>query len=303
MSSTFYKVYGDVRTLWQTATCTTNTSGDALWNDSSSLIISGGFGDDIANSCHSWFVVHCICQSVPFGCYPMVESAQRQIVARALGVRRLCAVYRIVWSVVFLIRSFRVYSDTRDERSTVIVKHMLLSLLCEGAFIRVQEYYSTLSLGVPAACIEVTQTYSGNRKGEEVGGACAWRSGQLLLCMAGAVWGVGDGGTEAEAVVQAWWGQVVGGCDVGLVGWLVLVLCGVGGVGREIWWTLAVRSERGEWGVKEGNMWRGGVGEEVHARKKPKSEHVDYAAVAAMTDRMVGAELVNILEVAAIHDA
>ncbi|GKB22421.1 probable inactive ATP-dependent zinc metalloprotease FTSHI 2, chloroplastic, partial [Tanacetum coccineum] len=41
----------------------------------------------------------------------------------------------------------------------------------------------------------------------------------------------------------------------------------------------------------------------VHARKKPKSEDVDYAAVAAMTDRMVGAELVNILEVAAIHDA
>ncbi|GJT73547.1 probable inactive ATP-dependent zinc metalloprotease FTSHI 2, chloroplastic [Tanacetum coccineum] len=29
----------------------------------------------------------------------------------------------------------------------------------------------------------------------------------------------------------------------------------------------------------------------VHARKKPKSEDVDYAAVAAMTDRMVGAEL------------
>ncbi|GJX06677.1 cell division protein FtsH, putative isoform 3 [Tanacetum coccineum] len=41
----------------------------------------------------------------------------------------------------------------------------------------------------------------------------------------------------------------------------------------------------------------------VHARKKPKSKDVDYAAVAAMTDRMVGAELVNILEVAAIHDA
>ncbi|GJS66717.1 probable inactive ATP-dependent zinc metalloprotease FTSHI 2, chloroplastic [Tanacetum coccineum] len=29
----------------------------------------------------------------------------------------------------------------------------------------------------------------------------------------------------------------------------------------------------------------------VHARKKPMSEDVDYAAVAAMTDRMVGAEL------------
>ncbi|GKF28473.1 probable inactive ATP-dependent zinc metalloprotease FTSHI 2, chloroplastic, partial [Tanacetum coccineum] len=41
----------------------------------------------------------------------------------------------------------------------------------------------------------------------------------------------------------------------------------------------------------------------VHARKKPMSEDVDYAAVAAMTDGMVGAELVNILEVAAIHDA
>ncbi|GJS72739.1 probable inactive ATP-dependent zinc metalloprotease FTSHI 2, chloroplastic [Tanacetum coccineum] len=42
---------------------------------------------------------------------------------------------------------------------------------------------------------------------------------------------------------------------------------------------------------------------QVHARKKPKTEDVDYAAVAAMTDRMVGAELVNILEVAVIHDA
>ncbi|GKB80852.1 probable inactive ATP-dependent zinc metalloprotease FTSHI 2, chloroplastic, partial [Tanacetum coccineum] len=39
----------------------------------------------------------------------------------------------------------------------------------------------------------------------------------------------------------------------------------------------------------------------VHARKKPMSEDVDYAAVAAMTDGMVGAELANIVEVAAIN--
>ncbi|GJY80827.1 putative reverse transcriptase domain-containing protein [Tanacetum coccineum] len=39
----------------------------------------------------------------------------------------------------------------------------------------------------------------------------------------------------------------------------------------------------------------------VHARKKPMSEDVDYAAVAAMTDGMVGAELENIVEVATIN--
>ncbi|KAF5758240.1 putative peptidase M41, AAA+ ATPase domain, ATPase, AAA-type, core [Helianthus annuus] len=39
----------------------------------------------------------------------------------------------------------------------------------------------------------------------------------------------------------------------------------------------------------------------VHARKKPMAEDVDYAAVAAMTDGMVGAELANIVEVAAIN--
>ncbi|KAK9054714.1 hypothetical protein SSX86_025793 [Deinandra increscens subsp. villosa] len=39
----------------------------------------------------------------------------------------------------------------------------------------------------------------------------------------------------------------------------------------------------------------------VHARKKPMAEDVDYAAVAAMTDGMVGAELANIIEVSAIN--
>ncbi|RDX70885.1 putative inactive ATP-dependent zinc metalloprotease FTSHI 2, chloroplastic, partial [Mucuna pruriens] len=39
----------------------------------------------------------------------------------------------------------------------------------------------------------------------------------------------------------------------------------------------------------------------VHARKKPMSEDVDYMAVASMTDGMVGAELANIVEVAAIN--
>ncbi|XP_047340731.1 probable inactive ATP-dependent zinc metalloprotease FTSHI 2, chloroplastic [Impatiens glandulifera] len=39
----------------------------------------------------------------------------------------------------------------------------------------------------------------------------------------------------------------------------------------------------------------------VHARKKPMAEDVDYMAVASMTDGMVGAELANILEVAAIN--
>lgn len=39
----------------------------------------------------------------------------------------------------------------------------------------------------------------------------------------------------------------------------------------------------------------------VHARKKPMAEDLDYAAVAAMTDGMVGAELANIVEVAAIN--
>ncbi|CAI0474701.1 unnamed protein product [Linum tenue] len=39
----------------------------------------------------------------------------------------------------------------------------------------------------------------------------------------------------------------------------------------------------------------------VHARKKPMTEDVDYMAVASMTDGMVGAELANIIEVAAIN--
>ncbi|GKC63065.1 probable inactive ATP-dependent zinc metalloprotease FTSHI 2, chloroplastic, partial [Tanacetum coccineum] len=39
----------------------------------------------------------------------------------------------------------------------------------------------------------------------------------------------------------------------------------------------------------------------VHARKKPMAEDVDYAAVAAMTDGMVGVMLANIVEVAAIN--
>ncbi|KAF5466552.1 hypothetical protein F2P56_016470 [Juglans regia] len=39
----------------------------------------------------------------------------------------------------------------------------------------------------------------------------------------------------------------------------------------------------------------------VHARKKPMAQDVDYMAVASMTDGMVGAELANIVEVAAIN--
>ncbi|ONI15784.1 hypothetical protein PRUPE_3G061400 [Prunus persica] len=39
----------------------------------------------------------------------------------------------------------------------------------------------------------------------------------------------------------------------------------------------------------------------VHARKKPMAEDVDYMAIASMTDGMVGAELANIVEVAAIN--
>ncbi|GKD87730.1 probable inactive ATP-dependent zinc metalloprotease FTSHI 2, chloroplastic [Tanacetum coccineum] len=39
----------------------------------------------------------------------------------------------------------------------------------------------------------------------------------------------------------------------------------------------------------------------VHAHKKPMAEDVDYAAVAAMTDGMVGVVLANIVEVAAIN--
>lgn len=39
----------------------------------------------------------------------------------------------------------------------------------------------------------------------------------------------------------------------------------------------------------------------VHARKKPMAEDVDYMAVASMTDGMVGADLANIIEVAAIN--
>ncbi|KAF8393420.1 hypothetical protein HHK36_021664 [Tetracentron sinense] len=39
----------------------------------------------------------------------------------------------------------------------------------------------------------------------------------------------------------------------------------------------------------------------VHARKKPMAEDVDYMAVAGMTEGMVGAELANIIEVAAIN--
>ncbi|WVZ00027.1 hypothetical protein V8G54_026096 [Vigna mungo] len=40
---------------------------------------------------------------------------------------------------------------------------------------------------------------------------------------------------------------------------------------------------------------------QVHARKKPMAVDVDYMAVASMTDGMVGAELANIIEVAAIN--
>ncbi|CAN6892931.1 unnamed protein product [Brassica oleracea] len=40
---------------------------------------------------------------------------------------------------------------------------------------------------------------------------------------------------------------------------------------------------------------------QVHARKKPMAEDLDYMAVASMTDGMVGAELANIIEIAAIN--
>ncbi|GMP77996.1 hypothetical protein CsSME_00034092 [Camellia sinensis var. sinensis] len=39
----------------------------------------------------------------------------------------------------------------------------------------------------------------------------------------------------------------------------------------------------------------------VHARKKPMAEDVDSMAVASMTDGMVGVELANIIEIAAIN--
>ncbi|CAL9749471.1 unnamed protein product [Musa acuminata subsp. burmannicoides] len=39
----------------------------------------------------------------------------------------------------------------------------------------------------------------------------------------------------------------------------------------------------------------------VHARKKPMADDVDYMAVASMTNGMVGAELANIIEIAAIN--
>nr|CAD1838559.1 unnamed protein product [Ananas comosus var. bracteatus] len=39
----------------------------------------------------------------------------------------------------------------------------------------------------------------------------------------------------------------------------------------------------------------------VHARKKPMADDVDYMAVASMTEGMVGAELANIVEIAAIN--
>ncbi|CAN1763651.1 DNA gyrase subunit B, chloroplastic/mitochondrial, partial [Linum perenne] len=39
----------------------------------------------------------------------------------------------------------------------------------------------------------------------------------------------------------------------------------------------------------------------AHARKKPIAKYVDYMAVSTVTDQMVGAELANILEVAAIN--
>lgn len=39
----------------------------------------------------------------------------------------------------------------------------------------------------------------------------------------------------------------------------------------------------------------------VHARKKPMAEDIDYMAVASMTEGMVGAELANIVEIAAIN--
>ncbi|XP_010906729.1 probable inactive ATP-dependent zinc metalloprotease FTSHI 2, chloroplastic [Elaeis guineensis] len=39
----------------------------------------------------------------------------------------------------------------------------------------------------------------------------------------------------------------------------------------------------------------------VHARKKPMADDVDYVAVASMTEGMVGAELANIVELAAIN--
>lgn len=41
--------------------------------------------------------------------------------------------------------------------------------------------------------------------------------------------------------------------------------------------------------------------DQVHARKKPMAPDVDYTVVASMTNGMVGAELANILEVAALY--
>lgn len=39
----------------------------------------------------------------------------------------------------------------------------------------------------------------------------------------------------------------------------------------------------------------------MHAQKKQMAEDVDYQAVASMTEGMVGAELANIIEIAAIN--
>nr|GEU56295.1 probable inactive ATP-dependent zinc metalloprotease FTSHI 2, chloroplastic [Tanacetum cinerariifolium] len=59
---------------------------------------------------------------------------------------------------------------------------------------------------------------------------------------------------------------------------------------------------------RESGLIKGSGGQEpdatlnqVHARKKPMFEDVDYVAVVAMTDGMVDVELANIVEVAAIN--
>lgn len=39
----------------------------------------------------------------------------------------------------------------------------------------------------------------------------------------------------------------------------------------------------------------------MHAQKKPMADDIDYMAVASMTEGMVGAELANIIEIAAIN--
>ncbi|RWW19900.1 hypothetical protein GW17_00016013 [Ensete ventricosum] len=69
---------------------------------------------------------------------------------------------------------------------------------------------------------------------------------------------------------------------------------------RTGWVQYAVGRERGL--IKgSGGKERDATLNQVHARKKPMADDVDYMAVAEMTDGMVGAELANIVEIAAIN--